>query len=1081
MRNKRAIAAIANGRSSSRVRRMFEQAERGEDFLMDRSEERVRKRREGRGRSEKRGYAVAGLREMEVQDDDGTTAWMVGQGLKAEHARRSAMRYDAREVIMGERHPSDERAQNVPRHRRVPSSVPQEQENVYLGARKADTNIDHAFVPVTMPRTEARRDVWAPVKKKTTMAEAIKGQYSRALQQSPAERLREASMRPMRTGDQAAPRRFHRPPNALSLPQVDGAGVDLKPNGSTSGFYLTKKTDDPSRASGPTAEDDNDLTQPSTAALRRGEKVPDIAALEALDSSFTDWPGLPQAKIAEADPFRGTANPDFFKRAFKLGAGEASAMLGPSSGELLDRDTFATEDMNETDPPPSYSEAQTEPDRHLSPHLVPAPSLGIHGQSDLDSVMENVGYEAYARACSNILCYDHHAPNMRSLVQTLQDLTDKGTSEDLDLAELLYHSVFVPWKTDKRIPLSPPSCSVLALKLFEAGLDLRAAAILFPYDLQDLSGRLRDKSRETQTFMLYRNASRYLTWRFRDIRDSRTVRKELRRVLECAENMGIKPEDGPIDYLLLPVVRHLCQRRELKQAASVLRDTTKQLSLPIEDTLQSTEILLAALATEGDMITLRDMFDELHASGLSRNQPKWFSNLFANVLDRHLAHNTTSDSYDLLIHALAYWGLMPTSKVSINFIAACLKDARYDYIQEYVQALRQQYPFLRLGTEDRLTAWRFSVVWRDMAASCEDIQKGCQAIAYCATSNSFGDHLQAAATEATSSDLSRCVAAVSSLTCGKDGNSIIRELKRLDFGKLLQKAEEIVRQPGLSTKQYLDARHLLLKQIQAITKLNKLFSGEKLEGKVQMPRVRQSAMVKRRRLRDSSEIASKIFEKHNSLPIRETLFRLLATHYLQRQEDGLPVDHTLLKHVVREMIRLNNENDAAVLINAVHSSPYALHPTGEPFDEDMFHLWLDVVRRLDAPRVQRQVMWALIDEADNIVLTQQFVSATLLCCRNLRKQKGATKAVKFDSYLLDEMNYLADRVEKWLKRQQGSISDEQRVTWSEYWNFDERTTDVGLDDESKTWDRRARPADQPAYDHDVEHHREQLVKQVQAC
>ena len=704
--------------------------------------------------------------------------------------------------------------------------------------------------------------------------------------------------------------------------------------------------------------------------------------------------------------------------------------------------------------PHVLSDASFERTATIDMFLALPPTLGERGQADLADVLLEVGYDLFANHCADIMSHEHHMQRTAGLSSKMRELMAKGSDQDLKLAELLFHAMFKPLQKPSSLMMIPPDAMDLAHSLFTRNLPGRAASILFPFTLKE-TDQLQDMSRETRTVFLYRSAKTYLERRLYAIQDSAKLREEARQVLQAAVSMGITPSDHPISYLISPTIRVLCARGEEASAARLLEELQTDYSIKFEDTLAARAIIIIGCANRNNMVPLKLMLEELHTHGMSRDNALWFSNLFASVFERLLLQNPLADSYDLLIHAMAYWGLMPHNGVSAALISACLKNERYDFIQEYVQAMRQLYSFLDLGTTGPLCAWRFARAWKEMEATCEDIQKGCQAMAYCATSDPFGKPLRHVAEEAVRLDISRCVATLLTITTGRTPSELFKYLRCLDFDKLIEKAQKSVTEPGPSTTPYLEAREHLLNQIRAVTRLNKGFGGDHMGDQIEMASRHRSALRKRSRSKDRGDIggfAAEIFQERDILPERETLWKLLAKHYVQRQRQSLPADHDLLQQVLTELLRLQRAVEAASLIRAVYNSPYVSGPSGTYFGEEVLHVWFEIGVRLDSAGTMADALWAFIEAPDVVVATSFVVRVGSVHKKHLEGFVARKRARNPEGFQ-EIMQYLVDALTIRYRRQLGIESEEDRGLWNEYKSWDERTVQLPMleDEERTTW------------------------------
>ncbi|RMZ91019.1 hypothetical protein DV736_g1736, partial [Chaetothyriales sp. CBS 134916] len=683
---------------------------------------------------------------------------------------------------------------------------------------------------------------------------------------------------------------------------------------------------------------------------------------------------------------------------------------------------------------------------HFHTFVVPPPSAGLKAITHLSEALANVDYDRYAHFCTDIGNHPSRLTRELALSSRMEELVSAGTPTDRQLAELLFHTFFKPFQGPSPFRRISIPAIRLAASLLGDGHCERAATLLFPYDDQDLVV-LKDSSRETKARMLYGSAHDFLTWYGGSTDDLDKLDQATRQTLEAATSRGIKLANLPVGYLLAPVIRSLCARGHEERAHNLLKDVQFQYGIAFSDTLDARAKLIIGYANSNSLVPLKLMLDECHANAVSRQQPAWYSRLFQQVFQRHLRCNSLAESYDLLVHAMAYWGLMPTQTVSSILLSECLRYERYDLIREYVQAVRELYSFIDLGTGTSLLAWRFGRVWKDMQASCEQILKGCQALAYCATDDPFGKHLRDVVEEASRLNITTRLSALLHAS-GRSAN--VHQLLKLSFPDIIEWAQILVLGPSTQTAAFLEAREQLLTQLGALNNLNQLLGGlDPTEQPEHSPR-RNSTLTKRpssRRDGDDGGYSLRIFQTPNILPDRDTLWRYLAMHYAHRKRKGLPANHDLLRHVCQELTRLQRSAEAAELFAAVHESPYGSDAKGTPFDENVLQAWLDAATALDSPLVATKVLWVILDaDHDVIISTPLLLQAEHACVRILDPliaKRQARNPLSFQR----EAAYLQPALRRRYQRQSGIKSHEERLMWNGYKSWDESTVDMPLNEE----------------------------------
>ncbi|RMZ83569.1 hypothetical protein DV738_g1128, partial [Chaetothyriales sp. CBS 135597] len=677
---------------------------------------------------------------------------------------------------------------------------------------------------------------------------------------------------------------------------------------------------------------------------------------------------------------------------------------------------------------------------------LPPPSTGLETFSRLSHALSDVDYDRYIQLSTNIASRQSRLERDMALASNMEELISAGTAADLNLAELLFHTFFKSLQASSTSRRIPTPAIRLAASLLGDGHSERAAELLFPYGSEDLVS-LKDASRETKARMLYGSAHDFLAWYgSREAQDVDKLDQATRQTLKAATARGINLANLPVGYLLAPVMRSLCARGHEERAHKLLKDIEHEYGIAFSDTLDARAKLIIGYANFNRLVPLKKMLDECHAKGVSRHHPAWYSRLFQQVFQRHLRCNPLTESYEFLVHAMAYWGLMPTQSVSSVLLSECLRHERYDLIREYVQAVRELYSFIDLGTGTSLLAWRFGRVWKEMQASCEQIFKGCQALAYCATDDPFGSFLRDVVEEASRLNISTRLSALLQAS-GQCTN--VQKVLQLSFPEIIEWARALVSGPHTQSTMS-EAREELLVQLGALNKLNRLLGGHHTAEQPEHHPHRNASLMKRpsaRGERDDGGYGLRIFQTPNILPDRDSLWKYLAMHYAHRQRKGLPANHDLLRHVCQELSRLQRSSEAAELLAAVHESPYASDAKGTPFNEDVLQAWLDVATALDSPLVATKVLWALLDAGPDVILSTPLLLQAEHACRRILDQVIAKRQGRNPSSFQADAAYLQPALRRRYQRQWGIKSNEERLMWKRYKSWDETTVDVPVDGE----------------------------------
>ncbi|RMD42854.1 hypothetical protein DV735_g2252, partial [Chaetothyriales sp. CBS 134920] len=1040
---KRTLAALTSGRGKDRVRQMLEAAENGDDFLIDRH--RAQRRRQRRENS-----TTALARAHDGGDGDAVLMW------------RGVRSSDTRSYIRSHGNFYEPATLMPPE---APPTYKLEDEQVQQRAQRPHApRVDRTSLARNEASKTAKSSSNERVDRSATSAKSWRRIYVSDLENSPAERIRRATLKTMKPTNHSvygrdsdlAPGReveiLSASPEGLPAPaDRGGAEGDMVPRNAivsdifTDSFLAISQQQSPNGlpaacrafpaglAQGPPGSNHVLTRHPQSGSRLEDNMDPAI---------YLSWL---KTHLPKGEGFRGWVRTLRSLRVLESNTASLEQSLleiARTRGDrLMAKRILSTiekraQDKDEVGLAHGKGQVERQEGSGLSRQHklqlfdLPPPSAALEAFSRLTDGLTEVDYDRYVRLSTDIASRASRAEREMALSSNMEELVSTGSATDLHLAELLFHTFF------KSLRESTPSRRIstpaiqLAASLLGNGHVERAGELLFPYRDEDLVC-LKDGSRETQARMLYGSAHDFLAWYgSKGTQDVDKLDQATRQTLQAATARGINLANLPVGYLLAPVMRSLCARGQEERAHKLLKDTEQQYGIAFSDTLDARAKLIIGYANFNRLGPLKMMLDECHAEAVSRRHPAWYSRLFQQVFQRHLRCNPLTQSYEFLIHAMAYWGLMPTQSVSSVLLSECLRHERYDLIREYVQAVRELFSFIDLGTDTSLLAWRFGRVWRDMQASCEQMLKGCQALAFCATDDPFGSFLRDVVEETSRLDIATRLSA-SLEASGQSAN--VQKLLQLSFPEMIERAHALVSGPNTARSAlFLEAREELLIQLGALNKLNRLLGGHYTTEQPEHAPPRKASLMKRPSAqweREDCGYSVRIFQTPNILPDRDSLWRYLAMHYADGQRKGLRANHDLLRRVCQELTRLQQSAEAAKLFAAVYESPYASAANGTPFDEKVLQAWLDAATALDSPFVATKVLWALLDASPDVILSTPLLLQAEHACRRILDQVIASRQGRDPSSFQAEAAYLQPALRRRYQRQWGIKSNEERLMW----------------------------------------------------
>lgn len=258
----------------------------------------------------------------------------------------------------------------------------------------------------------------------------------------------------------------------------------------------------------------------------------------------------------------------------------------------------------------------------------------------------------------------------------------------------------------------------------------RAAEILFP-ELQTGQGDCTDDASSLleRISSLYKRdrqnsvfAIRFLQGLWETSVDPGWLLLNFRRVIVAAKLRGVKL----VEELFAVVIRFLASTGDMTNAQAVYDEMV--FYHQITATFHSRALLLRGFARIGDWQRVEREIESLHNHGLSRSRPHGYALMVDAVLQEHANRSSIEHFQNFIIKAISYWGLVPTSSISITTVQTYLSQRRYDLVREWMETLQVLFP--QLETETGSFLWHLGESWQRMSASCHDIEATMRAVAY---------------------------------------------------------------------------------------------------------------------------------------------------------------------------------------------------------------------------------------------------------------------------------------------------------------------------------------------------------------
>ena len=258
----------------------------------------------------------------------------------------------------------------------------------------------------------------------------------------------------------------------------------------------------------------------------------------------------------------------------------------------------------------------------------------------------------------------------------------------------------------------------------------RAAEILFPDRCSgstDLAGSgpghrhmylsISKENKRDSLFAIY-----FLRGLWETKADSDWLLLNFRRVIVAAKLRGVKL----VEEIFALVIRSLASVGDMPTAQVVYDEMVFYHQL--EATFHSRTLLIRGYARICDWYRVEREIESLHGQGLARSRPHGYALMINAVLQEYAARASVEQFQDLLIKSISYWGLVPTSAISVTTVQTYLSHQRYDLVREWMETLQVLFP--QIEAETSSLQWSLGYSWLRSGASCEDIEKAIKAVAY---------------------------------------------------------------------------------------------------------------------------------------------------------------------------------------------------------------------------------------------------------------------------------------------------------------------------------------------------------------
>ena len=642
------------------------------------------------------------------------------------------------------------------------------------------------------------------------------------------------------------------------------------------------------------------------------------------------------------------------------------------------------------------------------------PAGSANAMEELDMLLDQADQKALSGSVEAI-----RKKNSKSAVfQAMTRCLDIASPSSIAQAEILFYGFFEKlFPTGKCMEDNLPCRRLAATLLASDPTSKHAAYMLFPLASSQIPNRL------------YKTATDYLYWFCQSTPNVKEWTEETRKVVALAQQRGVPLHER----IIIPTVKELTMANKRRVAHKFV---AQMRSTDMDFRFLTSDILLRSHAAAGDWREVEQVLARLHEQGLSRSRPIGFSAVFETVLQQYLRQQSLDRAYDYTIHAIANLGLIPTSRVSCTIITACLQQERYDLIQDWVDMMRQMFPFVDPGTGTAMSAWRFSHVWSDRQSSCEEIEAGCRAMAYGAIKDTFSTPLRDFALEAVEQDLRRRICLSNDFWNDASLDELEESLAKMYLPDIANFVQDFIRKhpnPAKLSNRQREYLQDVLRQIKSTTRLNSLFSGDMPRHKFKNTQVARR-LVSSRHVKNDDEALLREKVRSSRFPSRTELWTMLSDIYVGRQRRGEKPAHDVLSFLIPQMTQAYMSVDACYMMSSLYQSPYVQGDRGTPFSHDLFELWLHVSMDAKYGMGIIKVIWAIVDSG--IVVKPQLL--LLVEIAYIKRATNQRLREEDQKHFLEEGKYLYNKLKARMRDRNAPGEEGKKVRFAEFQTWEEK-------------------------------------------
>ncbi|KIW51651.1 hypothetical protein PV05_10351 [Exophiala xenobiotica] len=557
---------------------------------------------------------------------------------------------------------------------------------------------------------------------------------------------------------------------------------------------------------------------------------------------------------------------------------------------------------------------------------------------------------------------------LRRWLAAMRHFTQRD-SPDWAMAEALFYSFRFYFGPDNLF--NPPVARLISHLLSSAPKSESIQEILFPSTVPE----------GTSSDVYHSLAFRYLTF-FCEGNSDKACIEELAKIHKLAKrsNMGHK------DNFFVPVMRKALRSEDPDQTDALMHaiETTYPQSVAPHIWGQ------CALwyASHGKWQDVQAMLDRIHATGYSRHRSVLYGTLYHKLLLRYLEKNNATQAFSFLVNGIKYAGLIPIHTISTTLICACVKERRFELVTEWIRLIREAFPRVKLGFDLERDAWNLGQALRESGANCQAIAEVCRAVALSCRDDPFCSLFKEYVKDLVRLDLVRRMCAVSEL--GHTDVPTKNALRSMTLDSLLEQAYRFCTSPKPPNE--IDIRFDTLSQdladqLNAVDGLMSIFNGDFSLALIANGHTYQSTAFPQglpaartgERPKDVMGFQQRppeIVERYE-LPDHLEIAKAVADHYAMRKKKNLPVDHSLLKHLLRRL-SVDRASDALELVETTYASIYVQGIDGKTFDNSIFLQWLELADVVGDVSSIARVLWAVIDSSRQLKWTFDFAALVTL-------------------------------------------------------------------------------------------------------